>query len=177
MVSAVLAVGLVIGPILGGLITNYTTWRWVFLIKWVPRIYVLTHSITNVRGSVITGTLATILLVITLPTNFPYHGLPESIHGSRKLKNIVSKTNLARVDFLGTTLLLLATILLVVVLEETGNEFEWSSAFAIVVLIASLISWTLFLLWSRRVTKIDGVREPVFPWRFMQSRICIGLIV
>lgn len=33
IISGVLAIGLVLGPVLGGIITNYTTWRWVFLYK------------------------------------------------------------------------------------------------------------------------------------------------
>ena len=33
MVSIVLALALLLGPLLGGLINNYTTWRWVFLLK------------------------------------------------------------------------------------------------------------------------------------------------
>lgn len=32
-VSGVLGVALVLGPVLAGLINNYTTWRWVFLLK------------------------------------------------------------------------------------------------------------------------------------------------
>jgi MFS family permease len=31
MVSGVLAIGMVTGPLFGGLINNYTTWRWIFL--------------------------------------------------------------------------------------------------------------------------------------------------
>jgi MFS family permease len=31
MISGVLAIGIVIGPLFGGVINNFTTWRWVFL--------------------------------------------------------------------------------------------------------------------------------------------------
>ena len=33
LVSMILAVGLLLGPILGGVINNGTTWRWVFYLK------------------------------------------------------------------------------------------------------------------------------------------------
>jgi MFS family permease len=36
-VSGVLALALLLGPLLGGLINNYTTWRWIFLLKYGSR--------------------------------------------------------------------------------------------------------------------------------------------
>lgn len=33
MVSGVLAMALLFGPLLGGIINNFTTWRWIFLLK------------------------------------------------------------------------------------------------------------------------------------------------
>ena len=33
IVSGVIALGLLLGPIIGGVINNYTTWRWVFFLK------------------------------------------------------------------------------------------------------------------------------------------------
>lgn len=33
IVSSVLGLGFVLGPVFGGLIAQYTTWRWVFLLK------------------------------------------------------------------------------------------------------------------------------------------------
>ena len=33
MLSSVFAIALLLGPLLGGVINDFTTWRWVFLIK------------------------------------------------------------------------------------------------------------------------------------------------
>lgn len=36
--AAVGAIAMLSGPLLGGLINNHTTWRWIFLIKYVHRL-------------------------------------------------------------------------------------------------------------------------------------------
>lgn len=33
LIGVVVAVGGVLGPVLGGIISHYTTWRWIFWIK------------------------------------------------------------------------------------------------------------------------------------------------
>jgi MFS family permease len=43
VVGLVLASSGVLGPVLGGILTQYTSWRWVFWIKLVP-FPLLTHS-------------------------------------------------------------------------------------------------------------------------------------
>lgn len=159
IVSAVQAIGLTLGPLLGGVINNSTTWRWVFY------------------SNTLAGFVAALLLLVNIPKNFPHHGLSRSVYTPLTLRQCFSQKQTRRVDFLGTALLLSASILLVVVLEETGIHFEWRSAFAIAVLIVSCLSWLGFLVWSWKVTRTEGVREPVFPWRFMQSRVFMGILV
>lgn len=39
LAGAVVAVAGVLGPVLGGVITRYTTWRWIFWIKYVCCLY------------------------------------------------------------------------------------------------------------------------------------------
>lgn len=134
-------------------------------------------SPTNTSISTLAGFVAALLLLVNIPKNFPHHGLSRSVYTPLTLRQCFSQKQTRRVDFLGTALLLSASILLVVVLEETGIHFEWRSAFAIAVLIVSCLSWLGFLVWSWKVTRTEGVREPVFPWRFMQSRVFMGILV
>lgn len=112
-----------------------------------------------------------------MPRHFPHHGLPQATYDPMTWLQTFSKAQFRRVDFLGTGLLLSATILLVAPLEEADVTYAWDSAFVIVLLIVSGISWIGFLFWSRKVTRGSGAREPVFPWRFMQSRVRIGLLL
>ena len=116
-----------------------------------------------------------ILTLISLPTNFPNHNLLASKFTPLTVRQSFSKEQIRRVDFLGTTLLLLSTTLLIVVLEETAIQYPWDSVFAIVLLVISALSWGLFLAWSWKLTRAEGVQEPVFPWRFVQCRVCFGL--
>jgi MFS family permease len=39
LIGVVLASAGVLGPVLGGVLTHLTTWRWIFWIKFVTRIY------------------------------------------------------------------------------------------------------------------------------------------
>ena len=127
--------------------------------------------------SVPAGVVAIVLVLVTLPRNFPHHGLPPTLPQMHSSRQTFSRGQLGRVDFLGTTLLLSATVLLVTALEEAGVQYRWNSAFVIAILAVSVLSWIAFFAWSRRITRMEGIREPVFPWRFVKSRVCIGLLV
>ncbi|KAK8911325.1 hypothetical protein QC760_000368 [Botrytis cinerea] len=159
ILAAILGASLVIGPILGGIICNFTTWRWIFIIN------------------VILGAITIVLLSLALPKNYPHHHLPESMYKPKTLSESFSRQQFGRVDFIGTGLLLCAAILLIVALEETGIDYKWNSGFIIAVLTISIISWISFFAWSWRITSWDGTREPIFPWRFLTSRTCAGLFI
>ncbi|KAF1974063.1 MFS general substrate transporter [Bimuria novae-zelandiae CBS 107.79] len=155
-ISVVYAISLIIGPILGGTITMRTTWRWIFLLN-VPAAFP-----------------AVVIVFFAVPRGFPYHDNPTS------LKELMSKATLQRVDFLGSALLLLATLSLVAGVEEAGLSHGWHSAFVIAMLVVSGILWIAFLFWERYITQRDevpGAIEPVFPWRFMQNRVWMGMII
>lgn len=161
--SMVFSSTMIAGPVIGGAIPDKTTWRWVFLLNCPAAVPAL------------------IIGFLCIPNNFPHHGPPGRRNKSDSLRKVLStvlsKKNFARVDFLGTTLLLLATLALVAALQEAGVKYGWKSAFVIALVCGSGILWTAFVLWERRVTLQESDIEPVFPWRFMTSRIWLGMTI
>jgi MFS family permease len=146
------AVGLALGPILGGIITNSSwteAWRWVFLL--------------NLPVSAIIFAA----LFFTLPPDFPYQGM------TKKPK----PAPLASIDFLGTILLIAALILTLVGLEQAVSDLNWITAKTLAPLCIAVLLWAAFLASQYWVTKRGGIVEPIFPWRFIESRAMIGMIL
>ncbi|KAF1958519.1 MFS multidrug transporter-like protein [Byssothecium circinans] len=158
IVSSVLAIALLLGPLLGGAIVNTTTWRWVFLIN-VP-----------------IGAVAAFVLMISIPNGFPNH-VSHSIPDESVKPSILSKTNFQRIDVIGTTLLLAASVLLVSAFEEAAQGRSWVSGLVVSFLAVSAVLWIAFIFWERRITLAAGLQQPIFPWRFLQSRIRVGMII
>jgi hypothetical protein len=124
--------------------------------------------------SVPAGALAMILILFFVPKNFPYQGQPA--YENRRLSAVLTKTQFKSVDFIGAGLLLTATLFLVSALQEAGVDYAWKSAFVITFLAIAGIAWILFFLWERWVTLFSKTIEPVFPWRFIRSRVWLGMI-
>jgi hypothetical protein len=135
----------------------------------------LTYTLTQAGFSIPPGVLAGIVVVLCIPSNFPHQGHPG--YRTRNVTAIISKATFGRVDFLGAGILLAATLLFVAALEEAGKTYPWRSAFVISLLTISGILWIVFLAWERRLTRDTTAQEPVFPWRFVQSWVWIGMIL
>lgn len=110
-----------------------------------------------------------------MPNGFPYHGRPREERPNTN--RFISKKVAKRLDSFGAALLLLATLFLVAALEEADVDYPWKSSFVITLLTISGLSWIGFLLWSWHTTLRAGVREPIFPWRFVQNRVLIGMLL
>ncbi|KAF7914938.1 hypothetical protein BELL_0327g00030 [Botrytis elliptica] len=154
LVSVVFSFSLLLGPIFGGALNHSPDWRWIFLLN-VPL-----------------GFLALAAFFFCLPASFPYQGQDSRY---QRINLFSSKESFGKIDFVGATLLIIATTLLVAALQEAGGEFAWNSAFVITLLIISGVTWILFILWERRVTLSMTLTEPVFPWRLMKSRVWVGM--
>ncbi|RAK79529.1 MFS general substrate transporter [Aspergillus fijiensis CBS 313.89] len=152
-----LRLSLLCGPLMGGAISGSSTWRWVFLLNVPP------------------GALAGIGLAIVLPNRFPHHNEQPMAKNAFSLWASLRQT-IRKVDMLGSSMLLVATIFLVTALEEANQEFHWSSAFTIALLTISGLMWIAFLLWERRVTLSSECIEPVSPWRFLRNRVWMGML-
>ncbi|KAJ5716723.1 MFS general substrate transporter [Penicillium malachiteum] len=156
IVATVFVFSFLFGPLFGGAITQNSTWRWIFLLNIPP------------------GAIAVVSLMFTLPNGFPHH------HKQREIIESFSQSfsqAFKRIDILGAFLLLAATLLLVVGLDEADEQFSWQSAFTIAVLTIAGVLWILFAIWERWVTMKAVNMEPVFPWRFFQNRVWISMLL
>ncbi|ORY12828.1 putative multidrug resistance protein fnx1 [Clohesyomyces aquaticus] len=150
IVTALFAISMFAGPLVGGAINTSTTYRWVFLLN-VP-----------------VGSFALALLLICVPNHFPYHGRPETIR----------KSNIRNVDFIGAGLLLVALTLLITGFENASDFSPWTSARVLAPILLSIPFCVIFIFYERWITLKDGVHpEPVFPWRFCKSRVIMGLFL
>ena len=124
----------------------------------------------------IPGALSALIITTTaIPRNFPYHD--QQNRPKRTFKTMVSKETRARVDFIGAGLLLLASLSLTAGFEEADAKFPWRSSYVISLQGVSGFLWIALLLWERRITTQNKTVEPVLPWRFMQNRVMIGLLL
>ncbi|KAI1807116.1 putative multidrug resistance protein fnx1 [Daldinia bambusicola] len=149
-VSAIAAaLGNALGPIFGGLISQGSTWRWVFLLN-VP-----------------SGVIAAAVVFFVVPKDYPYQGL---LRRKPQLK-------LRTLDFTGAFLMLAALALLISGLEQAASKLYWSSATVIAPICVSVVVWVAFFASQWYFTRPTSSIKPVFPWRFCQDREMMGLLV
>jgi MFS family permease len=162
IVSSVMAVSAILGPLLGGVINDHTTWRWVFLLN-APA-----------------GAAATVILVFSLPSDFS----KSEMNFLRRLRSRFTVESFARVDTLGCLLMLGSSILVVFALEEAGSRYAWSSPAIVASLVVAGIAWIAFVgweMWIEQKQKGDGSegtrQEPLFPMRLLRSRVLGGMLL
>ena len=173
---AVVACATLLGPLLGGVINNDTTWRWVFFMVYVNDLtaYLDHTGLTGLHRLPI-GAIAVASLAVALPSNFPKHA--DQSYALLTLRSIVAKHNVRRVDVIGASLLISASLLLVTVLNEVSVRFSWSSGVTIALLVVSALCWVAFPVWEKLVSDESFAAEPVFPWRFVHNRAWLGILL
>ncbi|KAK4236506.1 multidrug resistance protein 3 [Achaetomium macrosporum] len=157
VVTVVVALAFALGPVLGGVITDNASWRWVFLL--------------NVPFAV----LAAAILFLATPSDFPYQGQAIIPPPKRTRRSLGRK--LRAIDFPGGFLMLAAMALLITGLEEAASRLDWTGATVLGPLVASAVLWVAFLANSWRQARCESAVEPVFPWRFCTSRAVVGLLL
>ncbi|KAF3394017.1 Efflux pump mlcE [Penicillium rolfsii] len=112
--------GVVLGPVLGGAFTEYTTWRWCFYIN-LP-----------------VGALVALLLV--------FINIPDQA-AKPPFKEVFS-TITHKLDLTGFVLFAPAAIQLLLALEYGQNEYPWNSATVIGLFCGAGATFLLFLAWE-----------------------------
>ncbi|PVI00423.1 MFS multidrug transporter-like protein [Periconia macrospinosa] len=155
--TAVITLAVIAGPLLGGAITEGGTWRWIFLLN-VP---------------------ACVVLLPTVYFVFPRRLGSPTLTGNQNVGfgHMFSSESLRKVDVLGSFTLLGASILLSTGLQQAEVGFSWHSAVVLSLILSSIPFIAVFLVWEWFVTTRREAPEPVFPWRFIQNRIRIGMII
>ena len=127
LLMSVFGFATILGPLLGGWITDNFGWRWTFYVN-LP-----------------VGVIAIVFTVIALP-------------GHVRLRKHA-------VDYLGTTLLVMAAVPLLLGFSWAGSEYSWSSPLVIGLLAFSVLAWVLFYLREMRAP------EPVLNPRLFRNSI------
>ncbi|KAF5855224.1 hypothetical protein ETB97_009653 [Aspergillus alliaceus] len=152
MISLAVAFASLTGPLIGGVLAERSTWRWVFYVSLPP------------------GAVAVMLFLIAMPAAL----------GSRPPKSIAhlwpTMTLFRELDVMGAVLLLSGSLLLITVLNETNLEFEWASGTAIALLVVSGLSWMAFFAWEWLIDGRPGF-QPIFPKRFIFNRAWVGILI
>ncbi|KAF9885221.1 hypothetical protein FE257_000581 [Aspergillus nanangensis] len=162
--SAVIAVGMVLGAIFGGVICSAGAWRWIFLYN-VPA-----------------GAVSWVLICVAIPKNFARSSMSDksSLSSSGIWGYVLQKTKLflTTADPIGCFLLLGFSMLFVTALEEANVTYAWSSALIISFLTVSGVLGIGFLLWEWYIgSHREGILVPMFPWKMTRDRLWMGVLL
>ncbi|ATY61380.1 Major facilitator superfamily general substrate transporter [Cordyceps militaris] len=154
--GAIVALAGVCGPVIGGLLTTYVGWRYVFWIKYcsLPPISALGGPCAFVPG---------VLLLFLWPKDY----------------QLFVRINPRRLDYLGAILILAATVLPVFIINQAAiRDYTWRSGTTISVLIIGGLCWVALVFWQRQLardTRLSHIR-PQLPYHILTSRVMLAAI-
>ncbi|GIC84723.1 uncharacterized protein Aud_000545 [Aspergillus udagawae] len=158
LMSSIFALSSILGPVLGGVLTSRTTWRWVFYLN---------------NASIPGGGLAIALVLWVFPRN------------DGRLQISLSSVN--RLDWPGIALSLAGLIFIILALEEGGGDYGWNSGLIIASFALCGICWIAFVIWEVFLGfaahkkhlgfSFARVMLPVFPVWLLRRRIVTACLL
>ncbi|ODA80541.1 hypothetical protein RJ55_03500 [Drechmeria coniospora] len=153
IIGLVIAASGLLGPVLGGILTHYASWRWVFWIKYAPH---------RLNLSIALGPIGIVSISIFLLT-WPKPGrVPTNQRGTWR-----------KFDYPGSFLVIAASVLVVFAFQNAGESLQpvWGDAVFIAPLGAGVFGWVALLGWEYAAeTRFRGRFSPAFPVSLFKNR-------
>jgi MFS family permease len=143
LIGLVIAISGVLGPVLGGVLTRYASWRWIFWIKFVlasTENGSAANSLIHHSGPI--GFVSMILFYLSWPTK-------------DQLPNLKQRS-VFDLDFVGSSLLIAAAVLVTFSFQFAGglsNQDLWAGPVFIATITIGLVCWVGLFVWSAMVEK------------------------
>ncbi|KAB8279599.1 major facilitator superfamily domain-containing protein [Aspergillus minisclerotigenes] len=127
LIQMTATIGAALGPFLGGLITDHSTWRWVFYLN-IP-----------IGGNLIRKTAAFVALFLFLRLNYE--------------RDQTWKQRLARLDIAGNAIFIAAIIAVLIALTWGGTIYDWGTYHIVVPIVLGFVGIGLFVTFEWTVSK------------------------
>ncbi|KAK9426574.1 putative Major facilitator superfamily domain-containing protein [Seiridium unicorne] len=140
--------GIICGPLIGGALTQYTTWRWCFFIN-LP----------------VGGALAFLLIFCKTP----------DITVKPPFSLSLMRATIPELDLVGFALFAPAAVMFLLALQWGGNNYPWNSSVVIGLFVGAGATAILFVLWERHMGERAMLPGSVIKQRIVWSSAVNGM--
>lgn len=137
IVMALFSLGQILGPLIGGSLTQHASWRWCFCKSFLASGYPAATADSWADINLPVGAVATLCLA--------FISLPSHNKTTWKVNRLVWE-----LDLPGVVIFAPACVMLLLALNWAGTEYAWRSATTIGLLCGSGITFVMFVFWERR---------------------------